>query len=135
MGHYHSVVYATGGSKSRALTIPGADLNNIFGSSEFVGWYNGHPDHQSLSPSLSQERAAIIGIGNVALDIARILLLPAEELKQTDIADGALAAITDSNVNEVCLIARRGAMQAAFTPKELEQLMGIESIDLLVNPG
>ncbi len=132
--HYHSVVYATGGSKSRALTIPGADLNNIFGSSEFVGWYNGHPDHQSLSPSLSQERAAIIGIGNVALDIARILLLPAEELKQTDIADGALAAITDSNVNEVCLIARRGAMQAAFTPKELEQLMGIESIDLLVNP-
>ncbi|WP_439134032.1 molybdopterin-dependent oxidoreductase [Pseudomaricurvus sp.] len=132
---YHSVVYATGGSKSRALTIPGADLNNIFGSSDFVGWYNGHPDHQELAPDLSAKRAAVIGIGNVALDIARILILPHEELAKTDIADQSLMALKDSGINEVCLLARRGPVQAAFTPKELEQLIGLENLDLVINPA
>ncbi len=132
---YHSVVYATGGSKSRALTIPGADLENIFGSSDFVGWYNGHPDNQSLQPNLSGKRAAVIGIGNVALDIARILVLPYEDLAKTDIADPSLHLLRDNNINEVCLLARRGAVQVAFTPKELEQLCGIENLDLIINPA
>ncbi|MBB5213178.1 molybdopterin-dependent oxidoreductase [Microbulbifer hydrolyticus] len=132
---YHAVVYATGGSKSRALTIPGADLGNIFGSSEFVGWYNGHPDHQALSPDLSAHRAAIIGVGNVALDIARILTLPHADLAKTDIADQSLMALRDSGIKEVCLLARRGVAQAAFTPKELEQLVGIESLDIVVDPS
>lgn len=131
---YHSVVYATGGSKSRPLTIPGAELNNIFGSSDFVGWYNGHPDHQDLAPDLSSERAAIIGIGNVALDIARILILPHDELAKTDIADPSLLALKHSQINEVCLLARRGPVQSAFTPKELEQLIGLEGLDLIINP-
>lgn len=132
---YHSVVYATGGSKSRALTIPGADLDNIFGSSDFVGWYNGHPDNQALTPKLDSDRAAVIGIGNVALDIARILVLPYEDLAKTDIADPSLFALKDSKINEVCLLARRGAVQAAFTPKELEQLIGLDNLDLIINPA
>lgn len=132
---YHSVVYATGGSKSRALTLPGADLDNIFGSSDFVGWYNGHPENQTLTPKLNGERAAVIGIGNVALDIARILILPHDELAKTDIADPSLLALKDSNIQEVCLLARRGAVQAAFTPKELEQLIAIENLDLVINPA
>ncbi|MFD1217623.1 molybdopterin-dependent oxidoreductase [Microbulbifer celer] len=131
---YHGVVYATGGSQSRPLSIPGADLGNIFGSSEFVGWYNGHPDNQSLSPDFTAERAAVIGIGNVALDIARMLVLPHTELAQTDIADPALLALRDSNIKEVCLLARRGVLQAAFTPKELEQLIALEGLDLIINP-
>lgn len=133
--HYHSVIYATGGSQSRALTIPGAELDNIYGSSDFVGWYNGHPDHQQLTPQLSHNRAVVIGIGNVALDIARMLILPHDQLAKTDIADGALAALRNSQVDEVCLLARRGAMQAAFTPKELEQLMGIDDLELIVDPA
>lgn len=132
---YHSVVYATGGSKSRPLTIPGADLNNIFGSSDFVGWYNGHPDHQSLAPDLSPRHAVIIGIGNVALDIARILILPEDELAKTDIADQSLLALQHSQINEVCLLARRGPVQSAFTPKELEQLIALDGLDLIINPA
>lgn len=135
LSHYHSVIYATGGSQSRSLKIPGADSNNVFGSSVFVGWYNGHPDHRELEVSLSGKTAVIIGIGNVALDIARILVLPAEELAKTDIADEALNALKGSNIQEVSLLARRGPVQAAFTPKELEQLMGIEGLDLIVNPA
>jgi len=131
---YHGVVYATGGSNSRPLSIPGAELENIFGASEFVGWYNGHPDHQSLAPDLAAERAAVIGIGNVALDIARILVLPHAVLAKTDIADPALLALRDSNIREVCLLARRGVIQAAFTPKELEQLIAIDNLDLIIDP-
>ncbi|MGI1677284.1 MAG: molybdopterin-dependent oxidoreductase [Cellvibrionaceae bacterium] len=134
LNHYHSVIYATGGSQSRELNIPGADHDNIFGSSTFVGWYNGHPDQQNLSVSFSGTTAAVIGIGNVALDIARILILPTEELEKTDIADQALLNLKNSNINDVYLFARRGPVQAAFTPKELEQLMAIPNLDLIVDP-
>lgn len=133
--HYHAVIYATGGSKSRPLAIPGAQLDNIFGASEFVGWYNGHPDHQQLTPELNGSRALIIGMGNVALDIARILVLPHDQLAQTDIADPALLALRDGGINEVCLLARRGAVQAAFTPKELEQLMAMSGVELVIDPA
>lgn len=133
--HYHGVVYATGGSQSRALTLPGADSGNIFGSSNFVGWYNGHPDEAGLAPQLGGSTAVIIGIGNVALDIARLLVLPHAQLAKTDIADHALQALAASGIQEVRLLARRGPAQAAFTPKELEQLMAIDSLQLLVDPA
>ena len=133
--HYHGVIYATGGSQSRALSLPGDDARNVFGSSNFVGWYNGHPDQAELNPDLRVNRAVIIGIGNVALDIARLLVLPMPQLAKTDIADAALTALRDSNIDEVCLLARRGPMQAAFTPKELEQLMAIPELQLLVDPA
>lgn len=133
--HYHGVIYATGGSQSRALTLPGADSGNIFGSSNFVGWYNGHPDEAALAPALTGPNAVIIGIGNVALDIARLLVLPHEQLAKTDIADEALQALATSSIEEVCLLARRGPAQAAFTPKELEQLMAIPGLQLLMEPA
>ena len=131
--HYHGVIYATGGSQSRPLNLPGADSGNIFGSSNFVGWYNGHPDEADLAPDLSGTTAVIIGIGNVALDIARLLVLPHAQLSKTDIADHALQALANSGVDEVCLLARRGPAQAAFTPKELEQLMAIPGLQLRVD--
>ncbi|WP_404419274.1 molybdopterin-dependent oxidoreductase [Marinospirillum sp.] len=133
--HYHGVIYATGGSQSRPLTLPGADSGNIFGSSNFVGWYNGHPDEAALAPTLSGPTAVIIGIGNVALDIARLLVLPHTQLAKTDIADDALQALAESGIEEVRLLARRGPAQAAFTPKELEQLMAIPGLQLLVDPA
>ncbi|RFA36936.1 molybdopterin dinucleotide-binding protein [Alkalilimnicola ehrlichii] len=133
--HYHGVIYATGGSKSRPLTLPGAESGNIFGSSNFVGWYNGHPDEAALAPALAGPTAAIVGIGNVALDIARLLVLPHAQLAKTDIADAALRALADSGIEEVCLLARRGPAQAAFTPKELEQLMAVPGLQLLVDPA
>jgi anaerobic selenocysteine-containing dehydrogenase/NADPH-dependent glutamate synthase beta subunit-like oxidoreductase/NAD-dependent dihydropyrimidine dehydrogenase PreA subunit len=132
---YDGVVYATGGSKSRALSIPGAELPNIFGSSTFVGWYNGHPDQSKLSVDLSSQTAVVIGMGNVALDIARMLVLSPEQLEKTDVADEALSAFKQSLVQEVILIARRGIAQAAFTPKELEQLMGLDDVDLIIDPN
>ena len=134
LGHYHGVIYATGGSRSRPLAIPGADSANTFGSSEFVGWYNGHPDHQDLEVALDHRRAVIIGMGNVALDIARMLVLPAEALARTDMADDALARLSASQVQDVVLLARRGPLQAAFTPKELEQLLALEDVDISVDP-
>ncbi|TVP90453.1 MAG: molybdopterin dinucleotide-binding protein [Pseudomonadaceae bacterium] len=133
--HYHGVIYATGGSQSRPLTLPGADAGNIFGSSNFVGWYNGHPDETALAPALTGPTAVIIGIGNVALDIARLLVLPNDQLAKTDIADDALQALANSGIEEVRLLARRGPAQAAFTPKELEQLMAIPGLQLLVDPA
>lgn len=133
--HYDGVIYATGGSRSRELTLPGANLPNIFGSSTFVGWYNGHPDHSELAVDLSGKTAVVIGIGNVALDIARMLVLSPAQLARTDVADQALAAFKSSAVDQVVLMARRGPAQAAFTPKELEQLMGLPDLDLIVDPA
>lgn len=134
LSHYHGVVYATGGSRSRPLAIPGADSPNTFGSSEFVGWYNGHPDHQGLAVNLEHRRAVIIGMGNVALDIARMLVLSEDELGRTDMADEALDRFAHSQVNDVVLLARRGPLQAAFTPKELEQLLDLDGVDISVDP-
>lgn len=133
--HYHGVIYATGGSQSRPLNLPGADSGNIFGSSNFVGWYNGHPDEVSLTPDLTGPGAVVIGMGNVALDIARLLVLPHQQLAKTDIADAALQALATSGIEEVCLLARRGPAQAAFTPKELEQLMALPGLQLRVDPA
>tara|TARA_R100000306_G_scaffold61528_1_gene64383 strand:- start:51646 stop:55623 length:3978 start_codon:yes stop_codon:yes gene_type:complete len=134
LAHYDGVLYATGGSSSRKLDLPGSGLGNIFGASAFVGWYNGHPDFVNLKVDLSAETAVIIGMGNVALDVARVLTMPIEALEHTDIADHALNALRQSRVRQVCLVARRGPVQAAFTPKELRQLVELKDVRIEIAP-
>ena len=131
--HYHAVIYATENSVSHELGIPGSDVDNVFGAAEFVGWYNGHPYHSELPVDLSASVAVVIGMGNVALDIARILVLPPDELAKTDISRVALEKIREGSIGEVRIIARRGPAQAAFTPGELEQLSSIPGLDFVID--
>lgn len=130
--HHHAVVYATGASHDRALGIPGEGLRGSETATTFVAWYNGHPDHADRSFDLSGERAVIVGNGNVALDVARILATDPERLASTDIADHALDALRGSQIREVVLLARRGAAQAAFTLPELVGLVGRNDIEIAV---
>lgn len=132
--NYDAVIYTTGGSSSKPLAIQGGSVTGVYGSAAFVGWYNGHPEQINLAPQLKHSHISIIGMGNVALDIARIVCLPVEELHQTDIADHALQMIAESGIKNVNIIARKGPAQAAFTPKELRQLIDHQGICLEVNP-
>ncbi len=120
--HYHQLVYTVGTASARKLGIPGEDLRGSHSATEFVAWLNGHPDFRSLKFDLSQERAAIIGVGNVAMDVARMLAKTPAELGVTDIADHALAALSRSNIREIYILGRRGPAQAAFTIPELKEL-------------
>ena len=133
--HYDAVLYATGGARSRPLALPGAALGNVLGAAEFVGWYNGHPDFATLPVDLSGRTAVVVGMGNVALDVARILSLPIEQLACTDIADAALAALRASRIREVVLLGRRGPAQAAFTPGELRQLLALPGVRIALDPA
>lgn len=128
--YYHQIVFATGSQTGRKLDIPGADLVNSYPASSFVAWYNGHPDYRHLNFDLSQESAAVIGIGNVALDIARILCRTPEELHKTDIADYALVALRNASIKNVYLLGRRGPVQAAFTPPEIKEISDLGAIDI-----
>ena len=119
---YDAVIYAVGTQGGRKLGIPGEDLPGSVAAVDFVGWYNGHPDYADRSFDLSGERAVVVGNGNVALDVARILCSPHERLAKTDIADHALRALATSNITEVLVVGRRGAAQAAFTTPELKEL-------------
>ena len=130
---YHAVVLATGAAESRRLGIPGEDLSGVHPASDFVGWYNGHPDQSDVRVDLSAERAVVIGVGNVALDVARILLKPADELARTDISDRTLQALARRGTREVVLLGRGGCAQAAFTPPELSEVGQIEGVDLVVS--
>ena len=131
---YHAVVYATGSPSDRALGIPGEDLPGSHAATEFVGWYNGHPDFTDLEVDLlSAERAVVIGNGNVALDVARMLVLAPEELAPTDTADHALEVLARSSVREVQVLGRRGPAQAAFTNPELIELADLEQADVIVD--
>ena len=133
--HYHAVVYATGSPSDRALGIPGEDLPGSHAATEFVGWYNGHPDFTDLEVDLlSAERAVIIGNGNVALDVARMLVLAPGELAPTDTADHALEVLARSRVREVVVAGRRGPAQAAFTNPELLELADLQEADVIVDP-
>lgn len=123
---YHQVYFSTGAQVDRQLGIPGEDLERSHSATEFVAWYNGHPDFRDLEFDLTQERVAIVGVGNVAIDVARILCKTVEELKTTDIADHALEALAESNVKEVILMGRRGPAQAAFTLKEIKEMGELE---------
>lgn len=132
--HYHQIVYATGAQTDRRLGIPGEDLRGSHPATEFVAWYNGHPDYREREFDLSVERAAVIGVGNVAVDVVRILCRSPEELARTDIADHALAALRTSRVREVYLLGRRGPAQAAFTNPEIKELGELPDADVVVRP-
>lgn len=132
---YDAVIYAVGSQTERRLGVPGEDRPGSIASVDFVGWYNGHPDHVGLEPGLAAERAVVIGAGNVALDVARMLLLPEEELRSTDTADHAIEALTASGVREVVVCGRRGPVEAAFTTTELRELDEIEGLTLVVDPA
>ena len=119
---YHQVLFANGAQSDRRMGIPGEDLGNSFAATQFVAWYNGHPDFRDLKFDLSQEAVAVVGVGNVAIDVARILCRTPDELKQSDIAPHALEALSMSKVRTVYLLGRRGAAQAAFTNPEVKEL-------------
>jgi ferredoxin--NADP+ reductase len=135
MEHYTAVVYATGAQTDKSLGIPGEDLPGSWAATEFVAWYNGHPDYRDLEFDLSAPRAVVIGNGNVAADVVRILMLSPDELERTDIADHALAALRESRVEEVVVLGRRGPAQVAFTSAELRELGRLEGVDIRVDPG
>jgi ferredoxin--NADP+ reductase len=135
MDHYTAVVYATGAQTDKALGIPGEDLPGSWPATEFVAWYNGHPDYRELEFDLSHERAVVIGNGNVAADVARMLAMSSEELERTDVADHALEALRGSRVREVIVLGRRGPAQAAFTSSELRELGHLDGVELRVDPG
>lgn len=131
---YDAVVYAVGAETDRPLRIPGADLPGVWPATKFVGWYNGHPDHRDHEFDLSGDRAIVIGNGNVAVDVARMLCLDRSELESTDIADHALDALEGSGFSEVVMVGRRGPVQAAFTTPELRELGELASADIVVDP-
>ncbi len=134
LDHYHAIVYATGSPSDRPLGIPGEALPGSHAATEFVGWYNGHPDHTDLEfDLLSAERAVVVGNGNVALDVARMLVLAPEELAPTDTADHALEVLAHSRVREVVILGRRGPAQAAFTNPELLELGELAGADVIVD--
>ena len=134
---YDAVILATGAPRDRDLPIPGADSANVFGSAAFVGWYNGHPEYAALAPDLSGRHAVIIGMGNVALDVARILSKTEAEFGGSDIVAHALELLRDSNIETITILGRRGPHQIMMTPKELGELLrleravpGVENADL-----
>ena len=131
---YHAVVVATGAAADRKLDIPGERLAGVHAAGDFVGWYNGHPECSALRFDLSQEVAVVVGQGNVALDVCRILAKPVDELRRTDIAEHALDALAASRVREIHLIGRRGPAQARFTHKELRELCRLDGWQAVLDP-
>jgi ferredoxin--NADP+ reductase len=132
---YDAVIYTVGAQTDRRLGIPGEDLPGSWPATEFVAWYNGHPDHHAHEFDLDVERAVVIGVGNVALDVARMLALTPEELAPTDTSDRAIAAINASPVREIVIVGRRGPTQAAFTTPELTELGELAGADVIVEPA
>jgi ferredoxin--NADP+ reductase len=131
--HFHAVVHATGSSVDRELGVPGEELAGSFGSGPFVSWYCGHPDHTKLSPLLDRPGVAVVGAGNVALDVARVLARKPEEMAATDVPDPVLDVLRDSAVTDVHVLIRRGPQHVRFTPAELRQIGDLEDVDVLVH--
>lgn len=129
--HYHQILFATGAQTDRRMNIPGEDLRGSHPATEFVAWYNGHPDFRNCRFDLAHEHVAVIGVGNVAIDVARILSLSPQELAATDIADYALAALSQSRVKHVYLLGRRGPAQAAFSTPEIKEVGAMHDADVL----
>uniref|UniRef100_A0A8C5TTS1 NADPH:adrenodoxin oxidoreductase, mitochondrial n=1 Tax=Malurus cyaneus samueli TaxID=2593467 RepID=A0A8C5TTS1_9PASS len=132
---YHAVVLSYGAEDNRVLGIPGENLLGVYSARAFVGWYNGLPENRDLKPDLSCETALILGHGNVALDIARILLSPLQLLRKTDITDSSLAALACSKVKRVWLVGRRGPLQVAFTIKELREMINLPGTRAVLDPA
>ena len=132
---YDAVLYAVGTPADRRLGIPGEDLANSVPATAFVAWYNGHPDYADMGFDLSAKRAVVVGNGNVALDVARMLALSSDELAVTDTADHAIAALAASEIEEIVVLGRRGPAQAAFTNPELLELGELELADVIVDPA
>jgi ferredoxin--NADP+ reductase len=130
--HYHQIMFATGAPSDRNLGIPGEDLIGSHSATDFVAWYNGHPDCTGFEFDLTQENVAVIGLGNVAIDVARILCKTDAELMTTDMADYALDALRDSKVKNVYVLGRRGPAQAAFTPPEIKEMGELDDADVFV---
>jgi len=130
---YDVVVLATGASKGRKLGIPGEDLKNSLSAAEFVPWYNTHPDFVDVEVELSSDTAVVIGAGNVAMDVARILAIDPSELDPTDVAEHALAKLKQSNIRKVIICGRRGPEHAAFTAPELRELPKLENTDVFID--
>ena len=131
---YHAVIYAVGAATDKRLSIPGEDLAGSISATEFVAWYNGHPDYAALEYDLSSERAIVVGNGNVALDVARILVTDPDDLAKTDIAEHALEQLRESKVREVVVLGRRGIAQAAYTNSEFLALGDVAGVDVIVDP-
>ena len=130
---YHAVIICTGAATDRRLDIPGEELNGSHAATAFVGWYNAHPDFCDCTFDLSQEAAVIVGHGNVAVDVCRILASTTDELKHTDIAEHALNALANSRIRDIYMIGRRGPAQAKFGHVELRELGGLMDVDLVVD--
>jgi ferredoxin/flavodoxin---NADP+ reductase len=134
-GLYDAVLYSVGAQTDRSLGIQGEELPGSWAATEFVAWYNGHPDFQHLSFDLSGERAVVIGNGNVALDVARMLALTPQELATTDTTDAAIEAINEAGIREILVVGRRGPVQAAWTPVEVGELGELAGADVVVDPA
>jgi ferredoxin/flavodoxin---NADP+ reductase len=134
LARYHAVLYAVGAQTDRRMGIPGEDLPGSWAATELVAWYNGHPDYCDLRFDLSGERAVVIGNGNVAADVARMLALTRDELAVTDVADHALEVLAENNIREIVVLGRRGPAQAAFTNPELLELGEMTDADVYVDP-
>ena len=133
--HYDATIFANGASSDRSLNIPGEDLEGSLPATEFVGWYNGHPDYRDLQFDFSHETAVVIGQGNVAIDVCRILCKTVEELRVTDIAQHALDQLANSKIRTVYMVGRRGPVQAKFTQIEIKEMGRLQDCDAHVEPG
>ena len=135
---YDAVIYANGAQSDRPLGIPGEDLPGSVAAVDFVGWYNAHPHFEAMTPDISSGRAVVVGNGNVAIDVARILVSDPDVLAETDIADHALQSLHERGVEEVLVIGRRGPLQAPFTTLELRELGDLEAlgdVDVIIDPA
>ncbi len=139
--HYDAIIYAVGAQSDRKLNIPGEELTGSISATEFVAWYNGHPDHAEREINLNIDSVMVVGVGNVALDVARILAKTVDELKQTDIADYALEVLAKSRVKNIFILSRRGPAQVKFTNAEIKEFGEladaepvVDSADLVLDP-
>jgi ferredoxin/flavodoxin---NADP+ reductase len=135
LASYDAVVYATGAMRDRRMGIPGEDLPGSYAATDFVNWYCGHPDMEMDAFTLDAESVAVIGVGNVAVDVARVLVRDPAELRTTDVPQPVLDALMASKVREVHVIGRRGPAQAKFTTKELRELGELSGVDIVVDPA
>jgi ferredoxin--NADP+ reductase len=134
--YYHAIIYSTGAQTDRTMNIPGESLPGSYAATEFVGWYNGHPDFRNYDFELSSARAvAVVGVGNVAMDVARMLGRTREELLETDVADYALEELSASTIETIYIFGRRGPAQAAFTNPEIKELGEMAGTDLVIDPN